>query len=89
MLERTLFQLDRAPGPTWRHYFRPLTRRSAPVAVCVVRRPADCAGRFWLRLWEDGWDTRTVPNGRYTLRLTVEDAVGRSTSRTLALRIAN
>jgi hypothetical protein len=89
VLERPLFQLDRAPGPTWRHFFRPLTRRSAPVAVCVVRKPADCAGRFWLRLWENGWDTRTVPNGRYALRLTVEDAVGRSANRTLSFRIAN
>jgi hypothetical protein len=57
--------------------------------VCVVRKPADCAGRFWLRLWENGWDTRTVPNGPYALRLTVEDAVGRSASRTLSFRIAN
>ncbi len=87
--ERALFQLDTAPGPTWRHYFRPLTRRSAPVAVCVVRRPPDCAGRFWIRLWETGWDTRTTPNGRYTLRVTVEDTLGRRASRTLAFRIAN
>lgn len=54
-----------------------------------MRKPDDCAGRFWLRLWENAWDTRTVPNGRYALRLTVEDAVGRSASRTLAFRIAN
>ena len=30
VLARTLFQLDQAPGPTWQHFFRPLTRRSAP-----------------------------------------------------------
>ena len=89
VLERTLFQLDAAPGPTWQHFFRPLTRRSAPVAVCVVRKPSDCAGRFWLRLWERGWDTRQVPNGRYALTLTVEDAVGRTASRELRFRIAN
>ena len=79
----------RAPGPTWQHFFRPLTRRSAPVAVCVVRKPADCAGRFWLRLWQRGWDTSTVPNGRYVLRLTVEDAVGKTARRELGFRIAN
>jgi hypothetical protein len=89
VLERTLFRLDRDPGPTWEHFFRPLTRRSAPVAVCVERKPADCAGRFWLRLWERGWDTRNVPNGRYALELTVADPVGRRTSRTLRFRIAN
>jgi hypothetical protein len=89
VLERTLFQLDTAPGPTWQHFYRPLTRRSAPVAVCVVRKPPDCAGRFWLRLWERGWDTRNVPNGRYALTLTVEDAVGRRASRELRFRIAN
>jgi hypothetical protein len=89
VLARTLFQLDMAPGPTWQHFFRPLTRRSAPVAVCIVRKPADCAGRFWLRLWERGWDTRKVPNGSYSLKLTVEDTVGRSASKTLRLRIAN
>jgi hypothetical protein len=89
ILERRLFQLDRAPGPTWQHFFRPLTRRSAPVAVCVERRPKDCAGRFWLRLWEQGWDTREVPNGRYALTLTVEDAAGHRASRTLRFRVAN
>jgi hypothetical protein len=89
VLERTLFQLDQAPGPTWQHFFRPLTRRSAPVATCVVRKPADCTGKFWIRLWERGWDTRKVPNGSYTLKLTVEDTVGRSASKTLRLRVAN
>ncbi|MET1082030.1 MAG: hypothetical protein ABWY12_03135 [Burkholderiales bacterium] len=89
VLARTLFQLDMAPGPTWQHYFRPLTRRSAPIAVCIVREPPDCAGRFWLRLWERGWDTRKVPNGSYSLKLTVEDTVGRSASKTLRLRVAN
>ena len=48
-----------------------------------------CSGRFWIRLWERGWDTRKVPNGSYTLKLTVEDTVGRSASKTLRLRVAN
>ena len=89
VLERRLFQIDRVPGPTWQHYFRPLTRRSAPVAVCVVKKPKDCTSRLWLRLWENGWDTRTVPNGKYALTLTVEDTVGRKASRTLSFRVAN
>ena len=89
VLERELFRLDSVPGPTWRHFFRPLTRRSAPVAVCVVRKPADCAGRFWLRLWENGWDTRRVPNGRYTLTLTVEGVTGAQATRTMRFNVAN
>jgi hypothetical protein len=89
VVARTLFQLDMAPGPTWQHFFRPLTRRSAPIAVCIVRELSDCAGRFWIRLWERGWDTRKVPNGSYALKLTVEDTVGRSASKTLRLRVAN
>jgi hypothetical protein len=89
VLERRLFQIDAAPGPAWRHYFRPLTRRSAPVAVCVVRKPGDCAGRYWLRLWENGWDTRQVRNGWYRLTLVVEDAVGKEASRTLRFRVRN
>lgn len=87
--KRNLFQLDRAPGPTWQHYFRPLTRRSAPVAVCAVKKPQSCAGRFWIRLWEQGWDTRKVPNGNYTLSLTVADSVGKTADRTLSFRVAN
>lgn len=87
--DRRLFQIDRAPGPAWQHYFRPLTRRSAPVAVCVERRPADCSGRFWLRLWERGWDTRQVANDWYTLTVRVEDTVGRSASRALRFRVRN
>ena len=89
VLARTLFQLDMEPGPIWQHLFRPLTRRSAPIAVCIVREPADCTGKLWIRLWERGWDTRKVPNGSYTLKLTVEDTVGRSASKTLRLRVAN
>jgi hypothetical protein len=89
ILERTLFQIDSRPGPTWEHFFRPLTRRSAPVAVCIERRPTDCGGRFWLRLWERGWDTRGVRNGWYRLALTVEDTVGRRATRTVRLRVAN
>ncbi|MGI9659873.1 MAG: M23 family metallopeptidase [Gaiellaceae bacterium] len=87
--ERTLFQLDSAPGPTWKHFFRPLTRRSAPVAVCAVRKPDNCAGRHWLRLSERGWDTRRMANGWYTLTVKVEDTVGRTARRTLRFRIAN
>ena len=89
VLARTLFQLDMEPGPIWQHLFRPLTRRSAPIAVCIVREPADCTGKLWIRLWERGWDTRKVPNGSYTLKLTVEDTVGRSASKTLRLQVAN
>jgi hypothetical protein len=89
VLSRRLFQIDRSPGPAWQHYFRPLTRRSAPVAVCVVRKPPDCSGRFWLRLWERGWDTRQVQNGWYRLTLAVEDAVGQQASRTLRFRVQN
>ena len=85
VLARTLFQLDMEPGPIWQHLFRPLTRRSAPIAVCIVREPADCTGKLWIRLWERGWNTRKVPNGSYTLKLTVEDTVGRSASKTLWL----
>lgn len=89
VLSRRLFQIDHAPGPTWQHYFRPLTRRSAPVAVCVVRKPSDCTSRLWLRLWEKGWDTSNVPNGWYKLKLTVEDTVGKKQSRELRFRVAN
>jgi hypothetical protein len=89
VLQRRLFQLDRVPGPAWQHFFRPLTRRSAPVAVCAVRKPKDCTSRLWLRLWEQGWDTRAVPNGRYDLELTVENTIGKKASRTLSFRVAN
>jgi hypothetical protein len=87
--QRRLFQIDSSPGPTWQHFFRPLTRRSAPIAVCIVRKPKDCTGRFWLRLWEKGWDTRAVPNGSYSLTVAVEDTVGRKARRTLQFRVAN
>lgn len=89
VLARRLFQVDSAPGPTWQHFFRPLTRRSAPIATCIEQRPKDCTGRFWLRLWERGWNTRQVPNGQYALTVTVEDTVGREASRTLRFRVAN
>jgi hypothetical protein len=87
--QRELFRIDAPPGPTWQHFFRPLTRRSAPVAACVERRPPDCAGRFWIRLSERGLDTRRLANGWHTLALTVEDTAGRSATRTLRFRVAN
>jgi hypothetical protein len=89
VVERTLFQLDSPPGPTWQHFFRPLARRSAPVAVCTVRKPKDCTGRFWIRLWEQGWDTTKAPNGRYSVILTVEDTAGHKATRSLDFRVAN
>ena len=89
VLERELFRLDSPPGPPWRHFFRPLARRTSPVGVCVVRKPADCSGRFWLRLWENGWDTRRVPNGRYALTLTVEGVTGARATRTMRFNVAN
>jgi hypothetical protein len=87
--QRMLFQIDSAPGPTWQHFFRPLTRRSAPVAVCVERKPPDCAGRFWLRLFEQGLDTGRLANGWHTLALTVEDTAGQTATKTLRFRVAN
>ena len=84
-----LFRIDMAPGPTWQHFFRPLTRRSAPVAVCAVKKPKSCDGAFWIRLWEQGWDTRRVANGPYELTVTVADTVGNEASRTIQLRVAN
>lgn len=89
VVDRDLFQLDEAPGPFSHHFFRPLVRRSAPVAVCVVRKPADCSSRLWLRLWEQGLDTTRLPNGWYRLTLTVEDTVGLTASRELRFRIVN
>ena len=76
------------PGPTWQ-LFPPAHLRSAPIAVCIVREPADCTGKLWIRLGERGWDTRKVPNGSYALKLTVEDTVRRRASKTLRLRVAN
>ncbi len=89
LVNRRLFQLDRAPGPTWEHFFRPLTRRAAPVGICAEKKPADCNGAYWLRLWEKGWNTRSVKNGDYVLTLTVEDQSGNRTSQKLEFRIAN
>lgn len=89
LVDRRLFQLDRAPGPTWEHFFRPLTRRAAPVGVCAEKKPADCRGRYWLRLWQKGWDTRSVKNGDYVLTLTVEDQSGNRASKSLSFRVAN
>ena len=57
--------------------------------MCVVRKPADCSGRFWLRLWENGWDTRRVPNGRYALTLTVGGVTGAQATRTMRFNVAN
>ena len=89
LVNRRLFQLDRAPGPTWAHFFRPLTRRAAPVGICAEQKPADCNGRYWLRLWDKGWDTTAVKNGDYLLTLTVEDQSGNKASKSLAFRVAN
>ena len=89
VLARTLFQLDMAPGPTWQHYFPPAHPPKRAHRRLHRARAGGLHGQLWIRLWERGWDTRKVPNGSYTLKLTVEDTVGRSASKTLRLRVAN
>jgi hypothetical protein len=59
----------------------------------LAQPPRECQGRYWLHLFTGSsrsyWDTRTLPNGFYRLRITAWDALGHAATKSVPVRIAN
>jgi hypothetical protein len=80
-------------------HYAPGTRANQRSAVCyhfhrqASKAPVSCPGRYWIHAFGTSsspyWDTRTMPNGRYRVRVTAWDASGHKASRAVDVRLAN
>ena len=81
------------------NHFAPGTRANQRAATCYhfrhkgSRGPVPCGGRYWLHASGTPatpyWNTNTLPDGRYRLRITAWDPSGHAGSRAIDIRIDN
>jgi hypothetical protein len=78
--------------PIGRHY-APGTKRAISARECATRHGGTCGGVYWFRLFARPtsayWDTRTIANGDYQLRLKTWDAFGNAATATTRFTIRN
>jgi murein DD-endopeptidase MepM/ murein hydrolase activator NlpD len=66
------------------------TRENLPTWYCLNYPNVYCAGAYWFHLFgSGGWDTRTVPNGRYRLCVDAYDAVLNHARSCVSVTVAN
>lgn len=66
------------------------TRENLPTWFCLNYPNVYCAGTYWFHLFGGGgWDTRTVPNGRYRLCVDAYDAVLNHARSCVSVAVAN
>lgn len=74
-------------------HFAPGTVQTLPAAECLARRSGSCRARLWFRLFGSStsafWDTTSLQDGAYTLRVHASDAAGNSSQRRVDIVIAN
>lgn len=81
------------------NHFAPGTGENRRASTCYTWMHRDgklrvpCAGRYWLHAFAGPgtayWNTRTLPDGRYRLRITASDPKGHATTRGIEVRIDN
>ena len=94
VLRRTSFQSDQLPQTPYLVHYAPGTSQNSSLGECVGPRPAlDCAGAYWFRplsrFRQEFWDTRRVPNGRYTVVVRSADISGNIGQRRQAVVVSN
>jgi hypothetical protein len=86
-------------GVPLNNHFAPGATANQRVAVCNAfhrrggKLPVPCGGKYWLHAFGTSsgpyWDTRSVKNGWYRLRITAWDALGNTSSRSVEVRVRN
>jgi hypothetical protein len=81
------------------NHFAPGTRANQRDASCFrfrhrgLQTPVQCAGRYWIHAFGTTTtpyiDTKTLPDGRYRLRITAWDPLGHKASKAVDVRIDN
>jgi hypothetical protein len=94
IMRRTSFQADQLPQTPYVVHYAPGTIEDDNMQECVgpPQKPA-CAGTYWLRPFsrfrEEYWNTRAVPNGRYSVTVRAADLEGNSGARTVVVSVLN
>ena len=80
-------------------HFAPGTRANQRTAVCyhlhhqASKSPVHCPGRYWIHAFGTPasayWNTRTMPNGRYRVRVTAWDPSGHKASKAVVVTVQN
>lgn len=66
------------------------THENLPTWYCLNYPNVYCAGEYWFHLFgSDGWDTRTVPDGRYRLCVDAFDVVLNHARSCVGVTVAN
>lgn len=94
VLRRTTFRSDQLPQTPYLVHYAPGTTQNASMGECVGPPPApDCAGAYWFRplsrFRQEFWDTRSVPNGRYTVVVRAADITGNVGERRQDITVVN
>lgn len=94
VLHRVSFQSDQLPQTPYLVHYAPGTSQNASLAECVgPPLVPDCGGRSWFRplsrFRQEFWDTRSVPNGSYTVVVRAEDLSGNIGERRRTVVVAN
>lgn len=94
VLSRTSFRADQMPQTPYLVHYAPGTIEDDNMQECVgpPRLPV-CDGTYWYRplsrFREEYWDTRTVPNGTYTISVQAADYAKNVATRRLTVRVRN
>jgi hypothetical protein len=78
VLRREVFRAERMLDQPAGQHFAPGTEQNLPASGCMLfHRTMRCDGVYWFRLFPAPyWDTRTLPDGRYRLRIRAWDVAG-------------
>ena len=94
VLRRISFRSDQLPQTPYLVHYAPGTSQNASIAECVGPPSAtDCGGRFWFRplsrFRQEFWDTRSGPNGKYTVIVRAADLAGNVGERRQTVIVSN
>jgi hypothetical protein len=94
VLSRVSVQADQLPQTPYIVHYAPGTTEDDNMQECVgPPQKAHCAGTYWLRPFsrfrEEYWNTRTTPNGTYTITVTAQDVRGGTSARTATVTVKN
>ena len=80
-------------------HFAPGTRANQRTEICyhlhhqASKSPVHCPGRYWIHAFGTPasayWNTRTMPNGRYRVRVTAWDPSGHKASKAVVVTVQN
>jgi hypothetical protein len=86
-----VFRAERSVYTPADQHFAPGTEQNLPANACMdMHRTVPCDGTYWFRVFpRPYWDTTSLPNGRYRLRIRAWDINGNEATATPEVTIRN